>query len=130
MQLNHICNRITSDSQSFLINLFTCQLDCFVLRQTDTDVWLRQRGTAVDLQFCETSIDPNIIVDDKHNSHISFLTETPEQDLRRLGMWIEAQGYRVAYGSWSNQEYWLDVPEVFVDFVIEAMVPGLAEYDR
>jgi hypothetical protein len=31
-------------------------------------------------------------------------------------------------GSYSDKEFFLDAPEAFVDFVIEAMTPDLADY--
>jgi len=33
-----------------------------------------------------------------------------------------------AVGSYSDKEFFLDAPEAFVDFVIEAMTPDLTEY--
>jgi hypothetical protein len=31
-------------------------------------------------------------------------------------------------GSYSDREFFLDAPDAFVDFVIEAMLPELADY--
>lgn len=126
MKLNHVANRITSGHLEFILELFIGELGFTLLRRIPTDVWLRQGDAGVDIQFCETEAAP--VGEDKHNSHISFLTETPEQDLRKLGDWFERRGKRVILGSWSDREFWLDAPEVFVDFVLEAMTPDLARY--
>ena len=108
-------------------DFFTSELGFKLLRKIPTDIWLRQADSNVDIQFCETDALP--ILNDKHNSHISFLTTSPEDDLKRLAEWFERHGKKTKIGSWSKKEFYLNVPEVFVDFAIEAMTPDLAEYD-
>jgi hypothetical protein len=126
MKLNHVANRVTQGSLDLILELFTTQLGFKLLRRIPTDIWLRQPGASIDIQFCETASP--LAEGDKHNSHISFLSETPEADLRRLAAWFEARGMKTKIGSWSAKEFYLDVPEVFVDFSIESMLPELAEY--
>lgn len=127
MRLNHCANRITKGSLDLVLTLFTEELGFRLLRRIPTDIWLRQVGSNVDIQFWETEAPP---VDfDKHNSHISFLSETPEFDLKKLADWFSKKGYEAKIGSWSDREFYLDVPGVFVDFAIEAMRPELAEYE-
>ena len=127
MKLNHVANRVSTGHLDLVLELFTTQLGFELLRRIPTDVWLRQSGANVDIQFCET--DAPRAEGDKHNSHISFLSETPEVDLRRLAAWFEARGKRTKIGSWSAKEFYLDVPDVFVDFARESMLPELAKYD-
>jgi hypothetical protein len=31
-------------------------------------------------------------------------------------------------GSYSDREFYLDIPDAFIDFVVEAMLPELADY--
>jgi hypothetical protein len=42
--------------------------------------------------------------------------------------WAKAHGMDASVGSYSEKEFYLDAPAAFVDFVIEAMTPDLAEY--
>ena len=42
--------------------------------------------------------------------------------------WAKAHGMDASVGSYSDKEFYLDAPAAFVDFVIEAMTPDLAEY--
>jgi hypothetical protein len=127
MKLNHVANRVTAGHLNLIQEFFITQLGFKLLRKIPTDIWLRQADSKVDIQFCETSAHP--VSDDKHNSHISFLSQSPESDLKRLAVWFEERGKKTKIGSWSNKEFYLDVPEVFVDFAIEAMTPDLAEYE-
>lgn len=127
MKLNHVANRVTEGSLELMLSLFTEELGFRLLLRKPTDAWLRQGDANIDIQFNETQTPPLGL--DKQNSHISFLSETPESDLRKLAAWFEKRGYETKIGSWSAREFYLDVPAVFVDFAIEAMLPELAEYD-
>ena len=126
MKLNHVANRISKGSLEIMLELFTQVLGFKLLRRIPTDIWLRQGEANIDIQFCET--DASVVGGDKHNSHISFLSPTPEKDLQGLAEWFHQRGYETKIGSWSVREFWLDVPAVFVDFTIESMRPDLAEY--
>ena len=59
---------------------------------------------------------------------MSFLSETPQAALDHLAAWARARGMEAIVGSYSEKEFYLDVPEAFVDFVIEAMTPDVADY--
>ena len=49
--------------------------------------------------------------------------------MKVLATWFQEHGKETKLGSWSDREFWLDVPEVFVDFVVESMASELADYD-
>ena len=59
---------------------------------------------------------------------MSFLSETPREALEDLAAWFEARNLAASVGAYSDREFYLDVPAAFVDFVIEAMRPELADY--
>jgi hypothetical protein len=128
MKLNHCSNRIKSGTVGLIQKLFVEELGFIILRALPDEVWLHQDGANVDIQFCETN-EEVILHLDKQNSHIAFITDKPVEELNRLGTWFNTHGYETRIGSWSDKEFYLDVPEVFVDFAIEAMYPEVAEYD-
>lgn len=128
MILNHCANRITQGTTGLLKKLFVEELGFIVLRELPDEIWLRQDNANVDIQFCETDVKPNLD-HDKQNSHIAFITDKPEEELETLATWFNKQGYETKLGAWSDKEFYLDVPEVFVDFAIETMYPEVAEYD-
>ena len=96
------------------------------LRRTDRATWLRQPGSNVDLQFSRSETTHRDA--DKLRSQVSFVSETPQAALEDLVAWAQAHGMAATVGSYSDKEFFLDAPEAFVDFVIEAMTPDLAEY--
>jgi hypothetical protein len=96
------------------------------LRRSERAIWLRQPGANVDLQFSRSH---SAVRDaDKIRSQVSFLSETLRVQLEDLAVWARDHGLKADIGSYSHKEFYLDTPEAFVDFVIEAMTPDLADY--
>ena len=126
MKFNHVANRLATQHFGTIVDLFVSQLGFVVLRRTERSIWMRQPGANIDLQFSRS--DTTHRDADKLRSQVSFLSETPRQDLEALAAWFGAQGLRASVGAYSDREFYLDVPEAFVDFVIEAMRPELADY--
>lgn len=126
MQFNHIANRIQDPHFELIIALMKDQLRFVELRRTERSIWLRQPGANIDLQL---SRSPTTHRDeDKRRSQIAFLSDAPQADLQALAAWAQAQGLAASVGSYSEREFFLDLPDAFVDFVIEAMLPELADY--
>ena len=126
MELNHVANRIDPRHFETVVDMFKLKLGFVELRRTERSIWLRQPGTNVDLQFSRSdtaSRDP-----DKLRSQVSFLSERPRAALEELVVWALAHGMEAKVGSYSEKEFYLDAPIAFVDFVIEAMTPDLADY--
>ena len=107
--------------------MFVGQLGFVELRRTERAVWLRQPGANVDLQLSRSDTGHRDL--DRKRSQISFLSDTPKGDLDQLASWFAAQGLPAHVGTYSDREFYLDVPAAFVDFVVEAMLPELAAYD-
>ena len=143
MELNHCAFRVYRDDFDVVVSLFTEKLGFKVLRRKGSVVWMRQGETPVDIQLCASDTKPEtkgIDIDvlkrkdhreicDKSRSQIAFLSEQPEEELRQLAAEIEKKGYKTFVLGYSDKEFFLDVPDVFIDFVIEAMTPDCAEYD-
>lgn len=126
MRLNHVANRINHLHFEVVVEMFKVRLDFIELRRTERAIWLRQPGTTIDLQFSRS--DTTHRDTDKLRSQISFLSETPEASLEDLASWLQDHSVVALVGSYSEKEFFLDAPGAFVDFVIEAMTPDLADY--
>ena len=126
MKLNHVANRVDARHFDTLVEMLVSRLGFVVLRRTERSIWLRQPGTNVDLQFSRSETASRDA--DKRRSQVSFLSDTPRQDLEALAAWFQARGLGASVGAYSDREFFLDVPDAFVDFVIEAMLPELADY--
>jgi hypothetical protein len=126
MKFNHVANRLDPKFFETVVEMLKVKLDFVELRRTERSIWLRQRGANVDLQFSRSETANRDA--DKQRSQVSFLSETPRADLEDLAAWSKAQGLETFVGSYSDREFYLDAPAAFVDFVIEAMRPELADY--
>ncbi|RAI58780.1 hypothetical protein [Roseicella frigidaeris] len=126
MRLNHAANRLDARHFDTVVEMLRSQLGFVELRRTARAVWLRQPGANVDLQFSRSETVGRDA--DKLRSQVSFLDEAPRAALERLADWARAHGLAAEIGAYSDREFWLDLPEAFVDFVIEAMRPELADY--
>jgi len=126
MQFNHVANRLDPRYFETVVEMLKTNLEFVELRRTERAIWLRQPGANVDLQF---SRSPTANRDaDKLRSQVSFLSLTPRADLEALAEWARGHGMDAEVGSYSDREFYLDAPTAFVDFVIEAMRPELADY--
>ncbi len=126
MRFNHVAQRVTNARYELVLELFRKPLGFVLLRRSERSAWLRQPGTNVDLQLSRSDTAQRDA--DKRRSQVSFLSETPRADLDALAEWLRARGAAPEVGAYSAREFWLDLPDGFVDFVIEAMLPELADY--
>jgi len=126
MKFNHVANRLDLRHFGTVVEMLKMKLGFTELRRTERAIWLRQPGTNVDLQFSRS--DTTHRDADKLRSQVSFLSETPKAALEDLAAWLQARGIETSVGSYSDKEFFLDAPIAFVDFVIEAMTPDLADY--
>ena len=127
MILNHVANRLDTRHFDTVVDMLIGKLGFVELRRTERSIWLRQPGTNVDLQFSRSETGHRD--GDKLRSQVSFLSPTPEAALQDLAAWASERGLTATVGSYSSREFYLDAPDAFVDFVIEAMLPELADYD-
>ena len=126
MRLNHVANRLDPRHFETVVEMLVTQLGFRVLRRTERSIWLRQAGANVDLQFSRSETTGRDA--DKLRSQVAFLSETPREALQALSDWAQAHGMAASVGAYSDREFYLDAPEAFVDFVVEAMRPELADY--
>lgn len=126
MEFNHVANRLAPAHFETIVEMLVSQLGFVVLRRTERSIWMRQPGTNVDLQFSRSDTANRDA--DKLRSQVAFLDEAPQAALDKLAAWLGAQGVAATVGAYSDREFYLDAPAAFVDFVIEAMRPELADY--
>jgi hypothetical protein len=126
MRFNHVANRLAPAHFGTIVEMLTTRLGFVELRRTERSIWLRQPGANVDLQFSRSETANRDA--DKQRSQVSFLSDTPRPDLEDLAAWARSRGLAASVGAYSDREFFLDIPEAFVDFVIEAMTPDLADY--
>lgn len=127
LNFNHVATRVAAGHFDTIVALFVERLGFVELRRNERAIWLRQPGANIDLQFSRVAAshkDP-----ERERSQVSFLSDRPRDDLEALAVWLGARGVSAEVGAYSSREFYLDAPDALVGFVIEAMLPELAEYD-
>jgi len=76
----------------------------------------------------KTRLIGTLTAEDAKQLYVAFLSDTPRKALQALADWAAAHGLSASVGAYSDREFYLDAPEAFVDFVVEAMRPELADY--
>lgn len=126
MRLDHFAHRVHARHFDTIVDMLVTRLGFVVLRASETSVWLRQAGANVDVQFSRSETAHRDA--DKRGSQLSFTSAMPRADLEALAEWLAQRHVAASVGSWSAREFYLDAPDAFVDFVLEAMTPDLARY--
>lgn len=126
MRFDHVAQRVAAPHFDAVLEMFTSRLGFALLRRTERAAWLRRPGANVDLQLsCVAAAGQDA---EKRRSQVAFLSETPQAALEELAAWCRARGLAATLGAYSDREFFLDLPDAFADFVIEAMRPELADY--
>lgn len=125
MELHHRSGQVARRHFDDACALFT---DCLGFDQfvaTDHMAIFTQTGTGIDIQLiCSDGLDPQ---HGKHNSHLGFISSRPTEDRESIRQWSDDRGLATELGQWSDRELWIDLPDVFLDFVIEVMDRGILE---
>jgi hypothetical protein len=80
---------------------------------------LRAPGTNVDVQL--TGMPPVQPQGRKHLSQFGFVSDDAESDRTALREWCISRDLRVVEGEYGPGFLWIDLPDVFMDFVFEIM---------
>lgn len=80
---------------------------------------LRAPGTNVDVQL--TGMAPIAPQGRKHLSQLGFVSDDAEGDRAGMREWCTSRGLRVVEGEYGPGFLWIDLPDVFMDFVFEIM---------
>ena len=87
---------------------------------------IKQKDIPVDIQIIET-ISSKIPIKEKINTHIAFLSKNPQKDILEISQWAKNNNIKFRDGGWSEKELWFDLPDLFINFVIEIMHTSVVE---
>ncbi len=119
MELHHRSGQVTRRHFGDARDLFVECLGFDEFVATEHMAILNQAVTGIDIQLlCSDDFEPQ---HNKHGSHLDFVSSHPVQDRETIRQWSEGRGLVTELGQWSDRELWIDLPEVFLDFVIEVM---------
>jgi hypothetical protein len=126
-KLHHVCKKIVPGSTEKVIELLSL-LGCEVTYREPAHGWFMvgQKGLPFDIQLIEKPTAPQT-GQFKVNSHVAFISEDPGALIDKVESWANKNHLAFKRGGWSDRELWFDLPDLFVDFVIEVMHASITE---
>lgn len=126
--LHHFAHTITPQNLELVLELFE-KMGCSLAYREGNARWcmVAQKPIPIDIQIIEVQDKPISDIDKKINVHIAFLSDHPKDDILELEKWAKEKGIKFRHGGWSEKELWFDLPDVFVNFVIEIMHTSIVE---
>ena len=119
--LHHFAYNVAPGSLEFVLELFK-ELGCSLSYRKNESRWcmIKQQKSSTSIQIIETKEKPKP-TEIKKNTHIAFITDNAEKDIHTIENWLKGKNIRMIKGAWSKNEFWFDLPDIFVNFVIEIM---------
>ena len=126
-QLHHGARRIVPNSLETVVEMFTL-LGCKISYREGGARWamIGQNGIDFDIQLVEVDETP-IQTKTRTSSHIAFISESPKTIIGKVNSWAKHKNVRFVTGGWNEKELWFDLPDLFVDFVVEIMDRSVVE---
>ena len=128
-QLHHCAQNITKNSLESVLEMYII-FNCNVTyRPNDGFKWalIGQDKLNFRVQIIETDEKPISDIEIKKNSHIGFISDNPKEVIDRVENWAKSKNIRFTKGEWSEKELYFDLPDLFINFVIEVMHTSIVE---
>ncbi len=125
--LHHGARRITPNSLETLIEMFAL-LGCAVAYREGEARWamIGQKEVHFKIQLVEVNEAP-IQTKSRSSSHVAFISENPNEVINTIEEWAKKSQIQFVRGGWSEKELWFDIPDLFIDFVVEVMDKSIVE---
>lgn len=127
--LHHYAQQIVPDSLEDVLKMYE-KLDCKVVYNPESRFpWAMVGQARLDfaIQIVEVKDKPIENIEIKRRTHVCFLSDDPQKLLGEIKIWAESKNIKFRQGGWSAREFYFDLPDIFVNFVIEIMHTSIAE---
>lgn len=128
-RLHHCCHNITTGSLDKVLEMFDLLKCPVVYRPNNGYRWAMVGQPQLDfsLQVSEVSGKPIDDLETKCQVHIAFISDNPREVIDQIEKWASDKGISFREGGWSEKERYFDLPELFVNFVVEVMHTSIEE---
>ncbi len=128
-RLHHYAQKIVPDSLEKVLEMYE-KLGCKVVYRPDGKYrWamVGQDELRFAIQIVEYDEKPLADSDNKKGSHIAFLSDDPQGIVNTIKDWCLVKEIKFIQGGWSDRELYFDLPDIFVNFVVEVMHTSIEE---
>ncbi|HEU5114464.1 MAG TPA: hypothetical protein VFT82_01720 [Candidatus Paceibacterota bacterium] len=122
-RLHHTCINVSRGNLELVVEMFELFNCHIVYRPPQADNWamVGQEQLRFAIQIAEVGDKPIADIDIKKRAHIAFISDDPQKLLDKVKVWAGKKGVNFREGGWSSVEKYFDLPDTFVNFVIEIM---------
>ena len=128
--LHHCAQQIVSGSLKDVLEMYE-KLGCKVVyNQTESKIpWamVGQDQLNFAIQVLEDYEKPIEDLETKRKVHVAFLSSNPRGLLNEIENWALGKGIKHREGCWSEKELYFDLPDIFINFVVEVMHTSILE---
>lgn len=122
-RLHHYAQNITKGALEDVLELYKL-FNCEVVYRPDNGYqWamVAQSQLQFAIQIVETDEQPILAIELKRKIHVAFLSDNPQELIDKAEDWAKSKNIKFRQGGWSDKERYFDLPDLFVNFVIEVM---------
>lgn len=128
-RLHHCAQNVTQGSLETVLEMYKI-LNCEVVYRPDNGhrwAMVGQMQLRFAIQVVEIDSEPISAIEAKRQTHVAFLSDDPQGVIKKIENWAKANKVRFSQGGWSEKERYFDLPDLFINFVIEVMHTSIEE---
>lgn len=122
-RLHHHSQQIVPGSLDDVIEMYE-QLGCKVAYRPPGDmkwVMVGQEQLQLWIQVVEYDDQPITDIELKRRTHVAFISDDPQGLINKIQQWAQSKNIAFREGGWSDIERYFDLPDIFINFVVEVM---------
>lgn len=128
-QLHHYAQNIVQGSLEHVIEMYKLLNFEVVYRPNNGYNWamIGQMQLRFAIQIVETEEKPITNIELKRKTHVAFLSDNPQEVINKVEAWAKDKNISFRQGGWSDTERYFDLPDIFINFVVEIMHSSIEE---
>lgn len=128
-RLHHYCQNVITGSLETVLEMYEL-LNCKVVYRPKSEYkWamVGQEQLQFSIQIAEVPDAPITDIDKKRQTHVAFISDDPQALINKVESWAKQENIAFRQGGWSKIERYFDLPDLFVNFVVEVMHTSIEE---
>jgi hypothetical protein len=129
-RLHHYCQNITKGHLGDIVEMYKLLgFDVVYTPPPSKYPWIMvgQPTPRFAIQITEVDDKPIEDLEKKRQTHIAFISDNPKELIKKIETWTKEKGLTFREGGWSEIERYFDLPDIFVNFVVEVMHTSIEE---
>jgi len=128
-RLHHYCQNVTRGHLTDVVEMYEMFNFKVVYTPPNNNRWIMvgQKQLRFAIQIAEVSDSPITNIDIKKRTHIAFISDDPQAIIDKVEIWAKSKNINFRQGGWSDKERYFDLPDIFVNIVVEIMHTSIEE---